>query len=126
MRTGGVSGKNIFSHIISSNEIIKSFKKNNLKSNFIFIYLRFIAKIHQLFFFNENTLNKEFNFKFNPYYQKIGKFDFKIIKSLRNLNFKKNFTLSALNLAFLGSFAKNEIETYDELINWPDEVCWYN
>lgn len=122
MRTGGVSGKNIFSHIISSNEIIKSFKKNNLKSNFIFIYLRFIAKIHQLFFFNENTLNKEFNFKFNPYYQKIGKFDFKIIKSLRNLNFKKNFTLSALNLAFLGSFAKNEIETYDELINWPDGV----
>ena len=80
--------------------LIKYQTKNNLKSNFIFIYLRFIAKIHQLFFFNENTLNKEFNFKFNPYYQKIGKFDFKIIKSLRNLNFKKFYFVSLKSRIF--------------------------
>lgn len=122
MRTGGVSGKNIFSHIISSNEIIKSFKKNNLNSFFLLIYLRFIAKIHQLFIFNEKKLNREFNFKLNLYYLKIAKYDFKILEKLKNLNFKKNFTLSALNLAFLGSYAREEIITYDELINWPDGV----
>ena len=51
---------------------------------------------------------------------KISKYDFKILEKLNNLNFKKNFTLSALNLAFLGSYAREEIISYDELINWPD------
>ena len=100
MRTGGVSGKNIFSHIISSNEISRSFKINNLSYNILLIYLRFIAKIHQLFFFNENKLNKQFYFKLIPHYLKISKYDFTIIKSLKSLKFNKNFTLSALNLAF--------------------------
>ena len=122
MRTGGVSGKNIYSHFISSNEIIQSFKKNSLQNSVILIYLRFFTKIHQLFFFNEKKLNKEFNFQLNPHYEKLVKFDFKIIKSIKNLNLKKNFTLSALNLAFLGSLAKAEINTYNELISWPDGI----
>lgn len=122
MRTGGVSGKNIFSHIISSNEISRSFKINNLSYNILLIYLRFIAKIHQLFFFNENKLNKQFYFKLIPHYLKISKYDFTIIKSLKSLKFNKNFTLSALNLAFLGCYAKKEITLYEELINWPDGI----
>lgn len=122
MRTGGVSGKNIYSHFISSNEIINSFKKNNLNNSVILVYLRFFTKIHQLFLFNQKKLNKDFNFQLDPYYKKLVKFDFKIIKSLKNLNLRKNFTLSALNLAFLGSLAKSQINTYNELINWPDGV----
>ncbi len=122
MRTGGVSGKNIFAHIKSSSEILKSFKINNLRSNMLFVYLRFLAKIHQLFLFDEKKINQEFNFKINKYYDEIGKYDFKIIKNLSNLNFNKNFTLSALNLAFLGNYANGEIKTYDELINWPDGI----
>ena len=81
--------ENIFSHIISSNEIINSFKKISLKVFFLLIYLRFIAKIHQLFIFDENKLNKEFNFKLNQHYLKIGRYDFKILEKLKNLNFKK-------------------------------------
>ena len=122
MRTGGVSGQNIFSHMISSKEIVNSFKKNKISFSYLLIYLRFITKIHQLFLFSEKKLNKEFNFQLNSYYKKLIEHDFKIIISLKNLNFKKNFTLSALNLAFLGSLAKKEIVTYNELINWPDGV----
>ncbi len=58
MRTGGVSGENIFAHIKSSNEILKSFKINDVSSNIIFVYLRFLAKIHQLFLFDEKKLIK--------------------------------------------------------------------
>ena len=122
MRTGGVSGRNIFSHFISSKEIIIAFKNNKIKGFNILIYLRFFAKIHQLFFFDKEKLNKEFKYNLDPYYFKITKFDFKIIKSLKSLNLKKNFILSALNLAFLGSYSKGDISTYNELINWPDGI----
>ena len=60
MRTGGVSGKNLFSHLASSKEIINSFKKNKIKNFDILTYLRFFAKIHQLFLFDKERLNKEF------------------------------------------------------------------
>ena len=122
MRTGGVSGRNIFSHITSSKEIVSSFKKNKIKCLSILIYLRFIAKVHQLFFFNKKKLNKEFKNSIDTYYFKISKFDFKIIKSLKSLNLRKNFILSALNLAFLGSYSKGDISTFDELVNWPDGI----
>lgn len=118
MRTGGVSGRNITSHITSSKEIIKSFKNNKIKSFKSLIYLRFIAKIHQLFLFDEAILNKEFKFNLDKYYLRLIRFDFKIIKYLKNLNLKKNFVLSALNLAFLGSYSKGEIQLFDELINY--------
>ena len=40
--------------------------------------------------------------------------------NIKLLNFKKNFTLSALNLAFLGSYSNNEVKIYKNLIHWPD------
>ena len=122
MRTGGVSGRNIFSHIISSKEIMIAFANNKIKGFHILIYLRFIAKIHQLFLFDQEKLNKEFSYNLESYYFKITKFNFKIIKSLKSLNLKKNFILSALNLAFLGGYSKGDISIYDEMINWPDGV----
>ncbi len=122
MRTGGVSGENIFAHLKSSKEIIKSFKYNKVKTSFILIYLRSVLKIHQLFNFDQKKINHDFKFKVNKHYQKIGKYDFKILSNLKKIDYNKNFTLSALNLAFLGSYAKGEIIAYNELINWPDGV----
>ena len=51
MRSGGISGKNLRSYWISTLEIIKSFKINKLKYNFIYILLRIPAKISQLIYF---------------------------------------------------------------------------
>ena len=79
----GVSGQNIFSHMISSKEIVNSFKKNKISFSYLLIYLRFITKIHQLFLFSEKKLNKEFNFQLNSYYKKLIEHDFKIITSLK-------------------------------------------
>lgn len=122
MRTGGISGKNLSSHLISSKEIINSFKKNKISNSIILVYFRFIAKVHQLFLFDQKKINKGFKFNLDSHYSEISNYDFRILKSIKNLNFKKNFILSALNLAFLGSYSKGEIQTNDELINWPDGI----
>ena len=122
MRTGGVSGKDLSSHIVSSKEIINSFKKHKVKCFDILIYLRFITKLHQLFIFDKEKLNKGFKNNLQLHYLEINKFDFKIIKYIKSLDLKKNFVLSALNLAFLGSYSKGDISSYNELINWPDGI----
>ena len=44
----------------------------------------------------------------------------KIIKSVKDLSFKKNMILSALNLAFLGFFAKGDLKLTKEYLLWPD------
>ena len=46
--------------------------------------------------------------------------DINLIKNVKDLNFKKNFILSGLNLAFLGSLAANEINLSEKFIHWPD------
>ena len=35
---------------------------------------------------------------------------------------RKNFILSALNLAFIGSLSKEQIKLNKNLINWPDGI----
>ena len=60
MRSGGISGKNLKSYWISTIEILKSFKINGLKTNFLFIIMRIPAKIGQLFFYNKNFINNSF------------------------------------------------------------------
>ena len=41
MKTGGLSGKNMFSYLVSTKEIIKSFKENKINFNYLKIISRF-------------------------------------------------------------------------------------
>jgi glycosyltransferase involved in cell wall biosynthesis len=118
MRTGGVSGINIKAHIISGSEIYKSLKKNGLFSSHFLINLRYFSKLKQFFFKQE----AKFHFLIKDKYKKLIKYHFKVINNVKVINYKKNFVLSALNLAFLGAYMDNKIKIYKELIHWPDGV----
>lgn len=118
MRTGGISGKNIFSHIRSSTEILTSLKNNKIYSNIFFVYSRFIFKFFQ-FFYKKKKLE---NFKIKKNLKKYIKYDFKILNKIKLLDLNKNFVLSGLNLAFLGSLASGQITFFKELIHWPDGI----
>jgi exopolysaccharide biosynthesis WecB/TagA/CpsF family protein len=115
MRTGGASGKNLLIHINSGLEIYKSLKNQGFFSNHFMINFRYLIKLKQFFF-----IKKKSSFKINSYYEKLNRYHFKILPNIKLLNFKKNFTLSALNLAFLGSYSNNEVKIYKNLIHWPD------
>jgi len=122
MKTGGVSGRNITSYFHSSNEIKRALNQNKLKQNFIKIYLRFIYKIKQLIFINEHQLNKKFFRKVNKFYAEKLNYDFLIYNNFNKLFNKKNFILSAMNLAFLGSFLRYEELKFPYLYHWPDGI----
>ena len=122
MRSGGISGKNIYSYWISTMEILKSFKINNLTSNLLLIIMRIPVKINQLFFFDSRKINKKFQlFKIifdKNYYDSTS---FKIYKKLDKLP-DGNFILSGMNLAFLGYFANEELYPHKTLYHWPDGI----
>jgi glycosyltransferase involved in cell wall biosynthesis len=120
MKTGGISGKNIKAYFISTFEILKSLKINNINSNLFFTLLRLPKKLGQFFFFRINELNKNFNIKKHPFYEKTFKPNFTIIKNIQKLPFNQNFILSGMNLAFLGYFIKGNIKQHPNLLNWPD------
>ncbi len=123
MRSGGISGKNFYSYWISTFEILKSFKINKLSSNLFFIIMRIPAKINQLFFFDNEKINKEFSiFKIlfdKDYYYKNS---FKILDNIKKIRSKDNFILSGMNLAFLGYYANNEVFPKKDLFHWPDGI----
>ena len=48
----------------------------------------------------------------------------KIIKNTKNIIFDKNFSLSGLNLAFLGYFIKNKIKLNSNIYLWPDGIFY--
>jgi glycosyltransferase involved in cell wall biosynthesis len=116
MKTGGISGKNLLAHFISTSEINNSLKKNNVLSNYIFVNLRYLIKIFQLFFI-ECKVQK---IKLHNHFKNLIYHDFKIIKNIKSIDFKNNFVLSALNLAFLGSYSSGKVKVYKDLIHWPD------
>ena len=122
MKAGGVSGKSIISNIKSSFEIIHSLKKNHIKQHPLKILLRFIKKFHQLYKFNTEIINKDFEIKYHPIYKnQIGE-DFRILlKTTKIFDFEK-FIFSAMNLAFLGSYIQGFIKKHDHQINWPDGI----
>ena len=122
MKTGGVSGKNLLSYIISTKEICKSFLNNNLKINSIYIFFRFIFKIHQLIIINSENINKNFSYKINKFYKKKLKYDFLIYRNFNKVFLKKKFILSAMNLAFLGSYVKNFKLQFPHMYHWPDGI----
>jgi len=127
MRTGGISGKNMKSYWISTIEIIKSFENNKLKTNIFLILMRIPVKIHQLFFFNKDNINKSFQlFRLlfeTDYYTKNS---FKIIANQKKIPFNQNFILSGMNLAFLGYYAKDKLFPTQSLYHWPDGIWLKN
>ena len=101
MRTGGTSDKNIKSYIITTKEILQSIKNNNLRLYRLKIIFRAVVKIKELFLFNQKILNKNFKiFNTNFLKKDYERKSFKILASIDNINFKKNFILSGMNLAF--------------------------
>ena len=122
MRIGGLSGKDINSFLTINQEILKTFKIYNQKTNYFKILLRIPPKIFQYMFLNQKLLNKNFKFSISRYYEDEVYDKINIIQNIRKLNFKKNFILSALNLAFVGSVSRDEIKLNKHLINWPDGI----
>ena len=122
MRVGGLSGKNINSFLTINREILKTFKIYNENTNLFKILLRIPPKIFQYMFLNQKMLNKNFKFNISKYYEDEVYDKINIIQNIKNINFKKNFILSALNLAFVGSVSRDEIKLNRNLINWPDGI----
>jgi len=121
VRAGGVSDQRLKSYLSISKEISLSLKVIKIWHMFL-IYTRFIRKLNE-FYFNRKSLNskfKIFNYLFDQshYQQRTCK----IITSSKLIPFKKNFVLSALNLAFLGYYAKKSVEFYNTLYHWPDGI----
>ena len=122
MKSGGLSGKNLKSFMIINKEIIKSFNLNKLHTNIFKIMLRVPPKIFQYIFLNQKVLNKDFKFQINKYYEDFYYNKINVITKIKKLNLKKNFILSALNLAFLGSLIEGKIKLSKNFINWPDGI----
>jgi glycosyltransferase involved in cell wall biosynthesis len=122
MKTGGISGKDFFSYIISTIEIVKSFKKNKLNYNILFIILRFPIKLLQFINLNSKQLNRSFKLILSNFFYQKYKYDFNLLANIKLLNQKNNFILSAMNLAFLGSYIKGDIKKSNYLFNWPDGI----
>jgi glycosyltransferase involved in cell wall biosynthesis len=123
MRTGGISGKNILSYLISSIEINKAFKNNKLSISYLSILARIPFKLNQFnTFLREKKINKNFKLTISQFLsdQNILN-ELRIVKDFNNLiNKNINFVLSGLNLAFLGYYSKNDINIYKDLYVWPD------
>jgi len=120
MRAGGISGKNLFSYLISTKEIMRSFNENKIISNIFNITSRLLLKSLQFINFNSNELNESYNFIYTDFLKKFEKPELKIMQTSEKLFLNRNFILSALNLAFLGNYAKGQIKIEDNLICWPD------
>jgi len=122
MQTGGLSGLNLKSYITSTKEILKSLRNNKIKSNLLFVLSRIPAKIYQFFFLKIKKNNYQFSFRSinDPRNYHLPYFD--LVNNIKYIDLNKNFILSALNLAFLGSFVKKEITYNKDLVLWPDGI----
>ena len=93
-------------------------KKNNSK------LLKFLTNIKKKRINNINYISKFFSKKkileslIKYFYD--NKIKIKFVVRHDQVNFKKNFVLSAFNLAFIGSFVSSQIRIYEELYCWPD------
>jgi glycosyltransferase involved in cell wall biosynthesis len=122
MQTGGLSGLNLKSYITSTREILKSLRNNKIKSNLFLVLSRIPAKMFQFFFLKVKKNNYQFSFQSinNPRNNHLPYLN--LVKKIKNIDLNKNFILSALNLAFLGSFVKKEIIYDKNLVLWPDGI----
>lgn len=123
MRTGGISGKNILSYLVSSIEINKAFKNNKLRISYLSILARIPFKLYQFnTFFKKNKINNNFKLTISNFLSSQNILnELRIVKDFNNLiNHNNNFVLSGLNLAFLGYYSKNDINIHKNLYVWPD------
>lgn len=118
MKTGGISGKNLFSYLTSTKEIMYSIKDITIFITPLIVLLRGFVKIKQLFFIFED---KYFQRTESSFFKKNFIPDFNLVKSTKIL-FKKNlnFILSALNLAYIGFYIKGDIKKNKYQYHWPD------
>lgn len=121
MKTGGASGKNLYSYLTSFKENYLSLKNNNQFASMLLIFLKIPNKLLQYFNFDEKKLNKNFVIFKEIVDDAILENKVKLIKNLNDI-FKKNFVLSGLNLAFLGYHLNGNIKLYKNLYHWPDGV----
>lgn len=122
MKMGGISGKNFQSYLISTSEIIKSFKLNDIYTNIILVLFRLPSKIGQYILFSKDKLNNDFKLTKLIFGRKFANNSFKVIKEVNNIPFDQNFILSGLNLAFLGYYFKGDIALHKDLYHWPDGI----
>jgi len=122
MRAGGLSGKSFSSYVTISRELVKSLELNGFYSNFFLIHFRIPYKIIQYIRLNKNLINKEFNFRESKFLKRFEPKNLNLITNIKKINFQKNFYLSALNLAFLGAYAKGIINYDKSMINWADGI----
>ena len=120
MKAGGISGKNLFSYLISTKEIMRSLQENKIIAGIFRVTLRLLLKSLQFINFNSKELNKSYNFIYTKFLKKFEKPEIKIIQTSEKLFLNRNFILSALNLAFLGNYVKGDIKIKNNLICWPD------
>ena len=120
MKSGGISGKNFFAYIVSTIEILRAFKENKIYSNLFFILLRIPIKIRQFYFYDNKYLNVNYNFYYSKFLRKLIPPNFRIINNINYIFKINNFILSAMNLAFIGSFIKGDIKKNINLIHWAD------
>ncbi|CAO6130756.1 WcaA Glycosyltransferases involved in cell wall biogenesis [Candidatus Pelagibacterales bacterium] len=118
MRTGGISGKNFFSYLLSTKEIIYSIRDISLFMSPLIVFLRGFVKIAQLYAFFDD---KYFQRTESIYFKKNFIPDFNIVTSTKKLFMKnRNFILSALNLAYIGFYLKGDIKKNKYQFHWPD------
>jgi hypothetical protein len=121
MKVGGISGRNLKSYIISTYEIYKSQINNNFKKGqLLIVIIRFIFKLKQIFLFDKKKLNLKLSQKVHKFYKEKVKNDFTIYFNINKFIKKEKFILAAMNLAFLGSFLKNNKIKFPYLYHWPD------
>ena len=121
MKVGGVSGQNLRSYIISTYEIYNSLINNKFKKVWLFLILiRFIFKLKQIFLINKYNLNLSLSQKIQKFYKYRIITDFIIYSNVNELIKKNKFILSAMNLAFLGSFLRDNKIKFPYLYHWPD------
>ena len=76
----------------------------------------------------KNYLNKHFNKEstlneLQTYFKQLSKdFNLKLISNISKIPFEKNFSLSGLNLAFIGYYNLNVIRLHENLYLWPDGI----
>ena len=122
MKSGGLSSKNFNSYLTINTELVRALKLNQIYTNYLYVCMRLPSKISQFFLFKNKKLNHLFKIKFSDFFFNHDVNHVKLINDFKKLDFKKNFYLSALNLAFLGAYAKNEINLNHNMINWPDGI----
>ena len=120
MKTGGVSGKNLITYLSTTKELIRIFSKYHFKNKIFRAAIRFPIKLDQFFFYEKKKYITKHTI--TSFYKENYPYQFKIIKKFASLTFKKNYILSALNLAFLGYFSKGMISNNKNYILWPDGI----